>query len=92
MVEQENGGEKEDSGPKIQFVESIDKETEASLAAFLGKVTKGLDDGDAGPGLPDGLGAQLGEWMDQLKAGSFEIGGPKEEAAKKVVDDEGGLD
>jgi hypothetical protein len=51
-----------------------------------------LEDGDAGPGLPDGLGAQLGEWMDQLKAGSFELGPPKEEEApaKNIEDD--GLD
>ena len=45
-------------GPVIQFVESIDKETEASLAAFLEKVSTGLTAGDAGDGLPvDGLNA-----------------------------------
>lgn len=44
----------------------MDKETEDSLAAFLGKVSSGLAGGEAGPGVPDGVSSTINEWMQQL--------------------------
>ena len=62
---------------ELEFVESISKEEEAKLAAFLGKVTAGLSDGQGGD-VPDAIGAQLNDWMQQLKDDKF-LPGTKEE-------------
>jgi hypothetical protein len=61
----------------LEFVESIDKEEEAKLAAFLGKVTAGLSEGQGGD-VPDSIGAQLNDWMSQLNDGKFVVGTKEE--------------
>ena len=69
---------------EIKFVESFDKEDEDKLAAFLGKVTGQLANGDEN--VPDGVGSQLQDWLGQLQAGNFTIdadGGPAQVAEVK---------
>jgi hypothetical protein len=58
---------------ELQFVESINKEEEEKLAAFLGKVTAGLAEGEGG-NVPDSINATLNDWMNQLNTGSFTVG------------------